>query len=288
MNHRWPEFSKKWHRWPLWSALAITLLVQSGTLLFLGLSHRQQLALSSPQELLVHSQGGSQLPSALWLQLIQDFSPRFCCQEIGQWLASHGLFSSLQLERKEEGRLLQIDYEVRSPRFYLGDWENSAIGQGGVIMAMYPFITPKRLPIVVLGPLAHELAHGKANPWGKELSPELWHAIAATVSVGETVAASWQLLLEQVDLSRLAPSSQSTGELLLTFVSREPTDRDLAARRCYVRLAIYPQTLEKSLERLKQLTPIAQEEWRKSQQSLIVDMRSIDMALISPSAAVAS
>lgn len=44
-----------------------------------------------------------------------------------------------------------VDYEMRQPYAYLGEFNNAAIDSQGVIFPVNPFYTPKKLPILYLG-----------------------------------------------------------------------------------------------------------------------------------------
>lgn len=46
---------------------------------------------------------------------------------------------------------LYIDYEVRKPFAYLGDFENMGVDREGYIFPIHPFFSPKRLPEIYLG-----------------------------------------------------------------------------------------------------------------------------------------
>jgi hypothetical protein len=60
------------------------------------------------------------------------------------------LIKEARLKRVPPSSLL-VDYEVRRPIAYVGDYENTAIDEEGSLFPVAPFLTPKRLPEIYLG-----------------------------------------------------------------------------------------------------------------------------------------
>ena len=47
---------------------------------------------------------------------------------------------------------LNIDYQVRTPAFKVQDYKNLGLDEEGVLIPLHPFHTPKKVPLVFLGP----------------------------------------------------------------------------------------------------------------------------------------
>ena len=60
------------------------------------------------------------------------------------------IFSEVHI-KKIRPCFLYIDYEMRTPEFIVGDFENRAIDRSGVLFGLYPFYSEKRLPCVFFG-----------------------------------------------------------------------------------------------------------------------------------------
>ena len=65
-------------------------------------------------------------------------------------LLSSPLISKAHIQRLPP-HTLYIDYEVRKPIAWLGDYQNIAIDQDGYLFPMAPFFAPKELPEIYLG-----------------------------------------------------------------------------------------------------------------------------------------
>jgi len=67
-----------------------------------------------------------------------------------QRLNASPLISSAEV-RKIFPNILYIDYSVRKPVSWLGDYQNIALDQEGYLFPVYPFFSPKELPVIYLG-----------------------------------------------------------------------------------------------------------------------------------------
>lgn len=79
-------------------------------------------------------------------------------------LATHVIQEALL--KKIKPNYLYIDYQIRQPVAFLGDYTNTALDREGKFFPFLPFYSPRKLPEVYLGTSAH------SNPWGANLEPK--------------------------------------------------------------------------------------------------------------------
>ena len=70
------------------------------------------------------------------------------CQFIRQFLSP--LIKKASIKKIPPGTLY-IEYQMRVPLAYLGDYTNTALDEEGYLFPFSPFFTPKKLPIIYLG-----------------------------------------------------------------------------------------------------------------------------------------
>jgi len=117
-------------------------------------------------------------------------------------LKSHPLIKQVHI-RHVPPETLHIDYEVRTPIAYLGDFVNVALDDERVMIPFQPFFTPKNLPKLYLG-LNQEAV------WGERLAdPRLQLAediLKALQDLGISV--------KTLDLSRMFAASYGSREII--------------------------------------------------------------------------
>lgn len=107
--------------------------------------------------------------------------------------------------KKIKPNMLYIDYDMRQPIAYLGDYTNTALDGEGVFFPYEPFYPPRRLPQIYLG------SEAPPNPWGKQLDKnqlDLVCAILSRFDVG---------VIERIDLSQSASSSAGRRQIVLVL-----------------------------------------------------------------------
>jgi len=75
---------------------------------------------------------------------------RFDAKEAVQKLLASPLIKQAAVKKIKPGMLF-IDYTMRKPIAYLGDYQNAAVDIEGVVFPFKPFFTPKTLPEIYLG-----------------------------------------------------------------------------------------------------------------------------------------
>lgn len=79
-------------------------------------------------------------------------------------LLASPLIKNVALKKVIPGTLM-IDYQVRRPIAFIGDYSNTAMDDEGVLIPFKPFFTPKKLPEIILGV-------SKECKWGCPLTSE--------------------------------------------------------------------------------------------------------------------
>ncbi len=91
---------------------------------------------------------------------LYSLNPRFAEEK----LRSNPLIKKARVQKIKPGTV-HIDYRIRKPAAYLGDYTNTAIDEEGVLIPFLPFFTPKKLPKFYLGEELTEV-------WGRRLCGE--------------------------------------------------------------------------------------------------------------------
>lgn len=88
---------------------------------------------------------------------------KFDLKEGEKKLLAFPLIKNASLKRIPPGTLY-IDYEIRKPVAFLGDFSNTAIGDDSTLIPFQPFFSPKKIPIFILG------LQGEKLQWGDKLT----------------------------------------------------------------------------------------------------------------------
>lgn len=148
---------------------------------------------------------------------------------------------------------LYIDYELRSPIFYVLDLVNGALDKEGAIFPFSPYYTPKHLPSLFLG-------LERAPNWGERVEDQkIQMAVFFHALFGE------KLLM--VDLSRITEVSRGQRELTLKLQGE--------GKGVHL-LRLTPRRYLSQLERYKKLIPEIKD------QDYIIDLRIPSLAYLTP------
>lgn len=131
-------------------------------------------------------------------------------------LKNHPLIKTAKIKTLSP-ETLHIDYEVRIPVAYLGDFVNVAIDQEGIMIPFQPFFTPKKLPKLYFG-------LDDRVEWGQKLTDprlQLGHQIL-------DVLHSRNIDVKSLDLSRIHAASYGSREIIVTI--DEITDHSRVSR----------------------------------------------------------
>lgn len=107
---------------------------------------------------------------------------------------------------------LYIDYELRQPIAYLGNFCNVAIDKEGVLFPISPFFSIKRLPLIYIHD--SELADID-NLWGHQMTSESMKTALDIINHTLEVGFQEKFLVRQIDVSSLSLDAYAKREIIL-------------------------------------------------------------------------
>ena len=149
---------------------------------------------------------------------------------------------------------LYVDYTARQPVARIGDFENVAMDRSGHIFPLYPFFTPKRLPVVYLG--LREFVG-----WEEPLEGSL--VDFAFTLLEKLSSPPWKDLvrIERIDLSHAHAKNLGQREIVLFLEEDlEGAEGTLSAFPKIVRLS--PKEVDAQLNRLFALNQKMRDDYR--------------------------
>lgn len=153
-------------------------------------------------------------------------------------LRQNPLFKEVHISKIKPGTLL-VEYQLRKPIAFLGDYANTAVDGEGYLFPFHPFYTPKKLPEIVLGSMVGEELGDLL--WGKQvkgprarLALELYDAIISQF-------ADEPISVKRIDVSKA--HALSYGQRQLVIMLEERLIREDNGRRV---LIMQPQILQLS------------------------------------------
>jgi hypothetical protein len=104
---------------------------------------------------------------------------------------------------------IYIDYTVRQPIAFLGDFTNTAIDSDGVLLPFKPFFTPKRLPEIYLG------LDQATVTWGQPISDERAELALKLLKLINERCCSKISHLRRIDLSNVDADSYGQKQIVV-------------------------------------------------------------------------
>jgi hypothetical protein len=133
---------------------------------------------------------------------------------------------------------IYIDYTIRQPIAWFGDFENIALDTDGYIFPVYPFLTPKKLPEVYL-----DIASFDEIGWNKPITGrniDLALTILKFLSTDEFQKA---FHVKKIDVSKAFSDSFGKKEVIITIeeeMNIKKSDKEI--------LCVFPRILRLSLK----------------------------------------
>jgi hypothetical protein len=195
--------------------------------------------------------------------------------------------------RKIRPGTIHVDYELRKPIAYLGDYRNAAIDRDGVVFPFKPFYSPKRLPQIRLGVGDDAREEGGEQLfWGGTVSG-MKRDLALTLLKEAPDALDAGSTLLTIDVSKADAPSDGQREIILTIEDKMtklvgnqsiqciyPRLLRLRPESCRQQLANYRALGRYLRNRDKQATVEPQGTfWRAK--PVVIDMRLSELAFIS-------
>ncbi len=139
-------------------------------------------------------------------------------------LRSHPLIKKAKIE-KVAPSTLHIDYELRNPVAYLGDFVNVALDEEGVMIPFQPFFTPKKLPKLYLG-------LDDSIQWGDTLSSHQYRICCELLNQFQ----EHSIEVKSIDVSRIEASSYGPREIIVLIEEKIETEGRFMLAPRYLRL----------------------------------------------------
>lgn len=155
-------------------------------------------------------------------------------------LRQNPLMTNVHISKIKPGTLL-VEYQLRKPIAFLGDYTNTAIDSEGYLFPFHPFYTPKKLPEIVLGAMVGEEIGELDHPWGYQVKG---HRARLALEIYRTMASQFAdepISIRRIDVSKA--HALSYGQRQLVVMLEERLSREENGRRI---LIIQPQILQLS------------------------------------------
>jgi len=159
---------------------------------------------------------------------------------------------------------LYIQYLVRTPLAYLGDYSNTAIDTEGFLIPFQPFFTPKKLPTIYLG------CEGE---WGKSLAQDQRLQLAFTLLKKLEIEDFDHFYVKQIDVTDAFSDSFGKRQIVVTLAS-------LSNNKSYL-LRLNSDEYEQSLANFHALKDRFRD---RTSPFTIIDLRIPQLAFIKPRA----
>jgi hypothetical protein len=178
--------------------------------------------------------------------------------------------------RKVRPGTLYIDYQLRVPIAYVGDYTNTVVDEQGVLFPYQPFFSPKPLPTLYLG-----LNTGEAK-WGDSLKDRETMRLAFAFLEQFKKLNLNQFFLKQVDV--IQADADSYGQRQIVIILENIAQESLHKQQDIWYLRLNPDHYQKNLTHFKRL--ISQEaqiqrlNLNRKKQSILVDLRLPFLAFI--------
>lgn len=104
---------------------------------------------------------------------------------------------------------LHVDYTMRVPIAYLGDFSNTAVDQDGYLFPFTPFFTPKKISTILIG------TEMIGNVWGKNIvEKERWHLALQVLQEVEKLSDEF-IFIKQIDVSHAFAESYGKKQIVV-------------------------------------------------------------------------
>jgi POTRA domain, FtsQ-type len=209
-------------------------------------------------------------------------------------LKSNPLIKSATV-KKIPPKTVYVDYALRQPIAFLGDYSNTAIDSEGYLFPFKPFFTPKSLPEIVIGLTGFGEASGSADSgcWGKplqgrraQLALKIYHLVQKHCCQGGTTK------LVKIDTSKAYALSYGQRQIVIvledTIIKESQTDSILYIYPKILRLSTHRNSqeianylvLNKSLLKEASKVAVSTKEKTIRMPATIIDLRIPQLAFI--------
>ncbi len=199
-------------------------------------------------------------------------------------LLASSLIQSVRLQKIKPG-IIYVDYDMRTPVAFLGDFSNTAIDSSGVLIPFKPFFTPKRLPVVILGVSdlndAYLSDDDKKGTWGHAIDGPKAKLALNIFKYLTAFCCNEQMQLQRLDVSKAYALSYGRREIVVILENKMEREGGVHMCQYFLRLSAdnFPQELANFLALYKKYL------YSKSSavKSIIIDLRLSRLAYLSSS-----
>lgn len=131
-------------------------------------------------------------------------------------LLRNPLIRSASIHKVSPGTLF-IDYSIRRPAAYLGNFSNTALDEEGILIPFKPFFTPKTLPTILLGNRFFE-TWKPGEYWGHSIQGEEYTLAKSIIQFFEKEKCG---TLHVIDLKGVKSESLGKREIVVTLYNPE-------------------------------------------------------------------
>ncbi len=208
---------------PVWILLSILLISGTALMGWLYYLHLRNLRIHDPEYdivAIVQKNAQSEALKTMYLAQLLDLSfdrpvniYQFDEDEGEKKLNASPVIKKAHIKKIRPG-ILYIDYQVRTPMAYLGNYSNTAIDQEGNIFPFRPFFTPKTLPSFYLKNL------NEKNAWGTSLKYNKEFQLALKVLKKAEVLTRQNIIITQIDVSQAYLESYGQRQIVMTLTQQ--------------------------------------------------------------------
>ena len=188
-----------------------------------------------------------------------------------QKLLASSLIKNAVIKKISPGTLF-IDYQMRAPAAYLGNYRNTALDEEGFLFPFRPFFTPKMLPSIYLG-----LDEGEETHWGMNLGSRNDFKLAFNVLKRLEPLRRQNLVINRIDVSQAFADSFGKRQIVVVLEEKEGlAGSNQENGLIYLRLD--PDQYAQNLKNYETLR--GTEERSKNDKMRIIDLRVPHLAFI--------
>lgn len=254
------------------ASIALSMLLVSGTAacgLWFYRYHQQQRGSDPRYNIIAIVQTGpgkEQLKTPLLAQLL-DLSIdkptnlyHFKTYEAKRKLLASPLIKEAEVKKIAPGTIY-VDYVVRKPIAYLGDFDNTAIDDEGYLFPFRPYFTPKRIPELFLGLTDLQAA------WGNHIQEETAKLAFDVLAAINKYCPIDNLFVRRIDVSKAFSESYGHRQIVVTVDDGVVT-------------TILRLNTENFKQDLRQYRVLRENGLAQGNSPLVVDLRINDLAFI--------
>lgn len=138
---------------------------------------------------------------------------QFNAKEAAKTLESNPLIQSAKVRKSLPGTLY-IDYKLRIPIAFVGEYSNTAVDKQGHLFPFRPFFTPKQIPTFYLG-----LNEGEGK-WGSSVKDQMRFKFACNLC-RELGVLDAGYIVKQIDVSQVASNSCGRRQIVMVVENRD-------------------------------------------------------------------